>query len=108
MFDRIIAPSLLAADFARLGEEARRLKQAGRIGCTHAKRAAARLSFRIAIDGGVNRETAAMGLRAAADVLVSGTAFFRALDLETEIRELLELPARRETRFARNADLFFP
>ena len=57
-------------------------------------RAAAGLEFRIGIDGGVNRETAAMGLLAGADVLVSGASLFPAPDLRVAIRELRALPGR--------------
>jgi ribulose-phosphate 3-epimerase len=34
-------------------------------------------TYRIAVDGGVNRETAALIREAGADVLVAGSAFFR-------------------------------
>ena len=52
-----------------------------KIEAAYVRRATAGLSFRIEIDGSVNRETAAMGLVAGADVLVSGTALFRAPDI---------------------------
>jgi ribulose-phosphate 3-epimerase len=63
-----------------------------KIELAYVRRAAAGLSFRIEIDGGVNRETAAVGLLAGADVLVSGTALFRANDMALAIRELRALP----------------
>ena len=72
-----------------------------KIETAYAKRAAAGWSFRIEIDGGVNRETAAVGLRAGADVLVSGTSLFRVPDMAEEIRELRGLPARKETALRR-------
>jgi len=72
-----------------------------KIEAAYARRAAAGLSFKIEIDGGVNRETAAMGLLAGADVLVSGTALFRAPDMALAIRELRALPARNEAALGR-------
>ncbi|MDO8539672.1 MAG: ribulose-phosphate 3-epimerase [Opitutaceae bacterium] len=65
------------------------------------RRAATGLAFHIEIDGGVNHETAAMGLLAGADVLVSGTALFHAPDMALAIRELRALPARNETALHR-------
>lgn len=67
-----------------------------KIEAAYARRAAAGLSFKIEIDGGVNRETAAMGLLAGADVLVSGTTLFRVPDMLLAIRELRALPSRSE------------
>lgn len=46
------------------------------------------LSFRIAVDGGINRETAARVRAAGADVLVSGSAFFASEDPAREIAVL--------------------
>jgi ribulose-phosphate 3-epimerase len=46
------------------------------------------LSFRIEVDGGINRETAALTIQAGADTLVAGTSVFRAPDMTTAIREL--------------------
>ena len=67
-----------------------------KIEAAYVRRTAAGLSFRIEIDGGVNRETAGMGLLAGADVLVSGTALFRVPDMAQAIRELRALPSRSE------------
>jgi ribulose-phosphate 3-epimerase len=44
--------------------------------------------YRIAVDGGVNRETAAMIRGAGADVMVTGSAFFRAPDKKEFVRVL--------------------
>lgn len=67
-----------------------------KIEAAYVRRGAGGLSFRIEIDGGVNRETAAVGVLAGADTLVSGTALIRAPDLAAEIRTVRELPAREE------------
>lgn len=61
------------------------------------RREALGLRFRIEVDGGINRATAASVLLAGADVLVSGTALFRAGDMAEEIRELRRLAAREVT-----------
>ena len=45
----------------------------------------------IEIDGGVNRETGARLVKAGADVLVAGSAIFRAADPVAEIKALREL-----------------
>ncbi len=66
-----------------------------KIEAAYVRRAVAGLLFRIEIDGGVNRETAAMGLLAGADVLVAGTSLFRAPDMAAAIRELRALPGRQ-------------
>ncbi len=58
------------------------------------RRAAAGLGLRIEIDVGVNRDTAADGVLAGADTLLSGAALFRAFDLATEILALRQLPGR--------------
>jgi ribulose-phosphate 3-epimerase len=79
-----------------------------KVEAAYVRRAAAGLSFRIEIDGGVNRETAAMGLLAGADVLVSGAALFRAPDMALAIRELRALPARKGTAFRRLSRTAFP
>jgi ribulose-phosphate 3-epimerase len=47
-----------------------------------------RHTCRIAVDGGVNPETAASIRSAGADVLVTGSAFFRALDKKGFVRDL--------------------
>lgn len=44
----------------------------------------------IAVDGGVNMETCSKVIEAGADVLVMGTAFFRADDRETVVRKVKE------------------
>lgn len=59
-------------------------------------RRAVGLSFRIEIDGGVNRDTAAVAVLAGADTLVSGTALFGARDIAAEIRALRTLPNRED------------
>jgi ribulose-phosphate 3-epimerase len=48
-----------------------------------AMRDARNLDFRIAVDGGINRETAAAAREAGADVLVTGSAFFASSDPAT-------------------------
>ena len=45
----------------------------------------------IQVDGGINRLTAAAAVRAGADVLVAGSAVFRAADRAAEIRALREV-----------------
>jgi len=45
-----------------------------------------RLSYLIAVDGGVNRDTAEMVRQAGTDVLISGSAFFKARNPSEEIR----------------------
>lgn len=45
----------------------------------------------IQVDGGINRSTAAEAVRAGADVLVAGSAVFRAADRAAEIRALREV-----------------
>ena len=42
-------------------------------------------SYTVAVDGGVNRETAAMVREAGTDVLISGSAFFKAEDPREEV-----------------------
>ena len=46
------------------------------------------LSFRIAVDGGINRETARIVREAGADVLIAGSAFFESADPAQEIAML--------------------
>lgn len=46
------------------------------------------LSFRIAVDGGINRETAHVVRKAGADVLVAGSAFFSSADPAGELAML--------------------
>ncbi len=65
-----------------------------KIEAAYVRRATNGLTFRIEIDGGVNRETAGAGLLAGADVLVSGTALFGATDMAVAIRGLRGLPGR--------------
>lgn len=48
------------------------------------------LSFRIEVDGGVNGTTGKQCLAAGADVLVAGTAFFKAADPITFAKDLVE------------------
>ncbi len=50
-----------------------------------ALRAQSDYGYSIAVDGGVNRNTAAMVREAGADVLISGSAFFKADDPQEEI-----------------------
>lgn len=57
-------------------------------------------SYCIEIDGGVNVQTAAMGLLAGADVLVAGTSLFRAPDMADAIRQLRDLPGREQSKSA--------
>ena len=45
-------------------------------------------TYRLEVDGGVNRRTAADIRQAGADVLVSGTAFFSSMDAEEEVQIL--------------------
>ncbi|MFH2054931.1 MAG: ribulose-phosphate 3-epimerase [bacterium] len=51
-------------------------------------RAEKNLSFEIAIDGGINLETGLQAREAGADILVAGTAFFRAEDQKAFVRTL--------------------
>jgi ribulose-phosphate 3-epimerase len=51
-------------------------------------RKAGSYSYRIAVDGGVNRETAAPIREAGADVLIAGSAFFRAPDKKELVKAL--------------------
>lgn len=67
-----------------------------KIEAAYVRRESTRLTFRIEVDGGIDRATAVAALAAGADVLVSGTALFRARDMAQEIRELRRL-AGRET-----------
>jgi ribulose-phosphate 3-epimerase len=65
--------------------------------CLDKVRALARLrkegawSYRIAVDGGVNRETASSLREAGADVLVTGSAFFQAPDKKSFVNALAGL-----------------
>lgn len=65
-----------------------------KIEAAYVRREATGLAFRIEVDGGINRSTAMMALSAGADVLVSGTALFRADDMAREIRGLRQLTGR--------------
>lgn len=67
-----------------------------KIEAAYVRRATTGHAFRIEIDGGVTAVTAAMGLQAGADVLVSGTALFRAADMAKAIRALRELAGREQ------------
>jgi ribulose-phosphate 3-epimerase len=51
-------------------------------------------SFRIAVDGGIDRDTAAQCVQAGADVLIAGTHLFRASNMAEPIRTLRRLPGR--------------
>lgn len=73
-----------------------------KIEAAYVRREAAGLAFRIEVDGGINRATAAAAVSAGADVLVSGTALFRARDMAQEIRKLRGLTGRESRRFASN------
>ena len=68
-----------------------------KIEAAYVRREAAGLAFRIEVDGGINRATAATAISAGADVLVSGTALFRARDMAQEIRGLRGLTGRETT-----------
>jgi ribulose-phosphate 3-epimerase len=68
-----------------------------KIEAAYVRRVAGGLAFRIQIDGGVDSATAATALQAGADVLVSGTALFRAPDMAKAIRDLRQLPGREGT-----------
>ncbi|HEX2851670.1 MAG TPA: ribulose-phosphate 3-epimerase [Opitutaceae bacterium] len=68
-----------------------------KIEAAYVRREAGGLSFRIEVDGGVNHETASAALQAGADVLVSGTALFRAPDMAKAIRDLRTLPGREHS-----------
>ena len=65
-----------------------------KIEAAYTRRLAGGLSFRIEVDGGVNLDTAGATLQAGADVLVSGTALFRAPDMGAAIRSLRLIPGR--------------
>lgn len=62
-------------------EKVRRLKELKRAGVHRAE---------IAIDGGINRETAGEAVRAGAEVLVAGAAVFKAPDRAEAVRSLKE------------------
>jgi ribulose-phosphate 3-epimerase len=53
-----------------------------------AMRADRGLEFRISVDGGINESTASTALGSGADVLVTGSAFFRARDPEHYVEQL--------------------
>jgi len=53
------------------------------------------LGFEIAVDGGVNRETAPRVRAAGADVLVMGSAFFESADPADLVRGVRALPGPR-------------
>jgi len=65
-----------------------------KIEAAYVRRASTGLPFRIEIDGGVNAQTAESAVQAGADVLVSGTALFRASDMALAIQKLRALPGR--------------
>lgn len=59
-------------------------------------RAERNLSFRLEVDGGIDASTAPACLRAGADTLVAGTAFFKADSPEAFLREIQENMSERE------------
>lgn len=61
------------------------------------RREARGLSYLIQVDGGVNLATADTTLSAGADVLVAGTALFRAVDMQDAIWHLRSLPGRERS-----------
>lgn len=67
----------------------RTLEKVRRISAMRADRG---LAFRIEVDGGINRDTAADARRAGADVLVSGSAFFASDDAARYIAGLVGTP----------------
>lgn len=67
-----------------------------KIEAAYVRRAVGGLAFRIQIDGGVDAQAAATAVQAGADVLVSGTALFRAADMAKAIRGLRELTGREQ------------
>jgi ribulose-phosphate 3-epimerase len=52
------------------------------------------LSVEIAVDGGVNAKTAPQVVAAGADILIMGSAIFRADDPKDAIREIRQILAR--------------
>ena len=65
-----------------------------KIEAAYTRRAAAGCSFRIAVDGGINRGTAPVTIAAGADFLVSGSALTGAQDMRALIREMRVTPRR--------------
>lgn len=61
-----------------------------KVSAAAAMREAGGLDFDIEVDGGINAETARRAIAAGANVLVAGTAVFKAADAEREIRLLRE------------------
>ncbi len=73
----------------------------------HALRAAKNLSYRIAVDGGIDNHTAPECARAGADTFVSGTALFGQHSLRaavTKMRKLAQAAAAPGSRTARTLD----
>lgn len=65
-----------------------------KIESAYVRRVKAGLEYRIQVDGGITRTSAAACLSSGADTLVSGTALFGSVDPSTEIRAMRELPGR--------------
>lgn len=74
-------------------------------GCIEKVRALARaragsgLDFAIAVDGGMNAQTAGLAVQAGADVIVAGSAFFQAADRKAFVDAISALP-RPDSRSA--------
>jgi len=65
-----------------------------KIEAAYVRRTILGLSFLIEIDGGITPDTCAAGTLAGSDVLVSGTALFRAEDMRAAIRQMRSAPFR--------------
>jgi pentose-5-phosphate-3-epimerase len=83
----IVAPSILAADFARLGDEVRAVDAAGADWIR--RRCQARgLDPVIEVDGGQSPTTVRQVVQAGADAIVAGTSIFGAEDYAAAIATL--------------------
>jgi ribulose-phosphate 3-epimerase len=51
-----------------------------------------RFGVKIAVDGGINKETAKLALGAGADILVAGSAIFNSENIEAAVKNLREIP----------------